>query len=78
MIFPDETERTDTYTSKKEEPKLGLATTRELLNEIAVRIEIDIQIKESSLASRYLREVCMLAMNELEERTLNYRTVDSS
>jgi hypothetical protein len=66
-------------TRKKEESdtevkaNLGAATTRELLEEIAVRMELT----QNSTGGRILARQCREAMSNLAERVLTYRTIDS-
>ena len=56
----------------QKEPMLGLATTRELLREVATRMEIS----QNSSAGRRLGELCEQAVERLDRRVLDYRTVD--
>lgn len=52
----------------KEGPKLGLATTQELLDELFARFEIDINLR----AKHYV----YLASEQCTQAQLEYRTVD--
>lgn len=54
-----------------EEPRLGLASTRDLLTEIAVRMEIG----QNSLNGRTLASLCRQALEGLDDHILNYSTV---
>lgn len=56
----------------REEPLLGLATTKELLEELAVRMEIT----QNTLAGKKIGELCRDALDNLSDSVLNYRTVD--
>ena len=55
----------------QEEPLLGLATTREMLEELAVRMEIS----QNSTKGRDLGRLCREALENLDRGVLNYRTV---
>lgn len=54
-----------------EEPLLGLATTRELLNEVATRMEIT----QNSLKGSDLGRLCREAVSNLAPHILDYKTV---
>lgn len=56
-----------------DEPLLGLATTHQLLDELAVRMEIS----QNSDKGRDLGSLCREAILHLAESVLEYRTVDS-
>jgi hypothetical protein len=58
----------------EEHPLLGLATTRELLEELAVRMEIT----QNSTKGRDLGVLCREAMEKLDPGVLNYSTVRGS
>ena len=55
-----------------DEPRLGLATTRELLEELAVRMEVT----QNSLKGRDLGRLCREALANLASFVLDYRPVD--
>lgn len=57
----------------QDEPLLGLATTRELLGELAVRMEVT----QNSTNGRKLGFLCREAIEKLDKGVLDYRTVDS-
>lgn len=57
---------------KQEEPLLGLATTQQLLEELAVRMEVT----QNSLKGRELGRLCREALANLDRGVLSYRTVD--
>lgn len=57
--------------SQIESPLLGLATTRELLEEITVRMEVT----QNSIKGRELGRLCREAIERLATGVLNYRTV---
>lgn len=62
------------------EPLLGLATTRQLLEELETRMEITSIIRDGAVgppAVNDLRMACFRALNDLDAETLGYRTVDS-
>lgn len=54
-------------------PNLGLATTRELLEEVSTRMKVT----QNSIAGRELGVMCDQALENLASGVLNYRTVDS-
>lgn len=54
------------------EPLLGLATTRELLAELEVRM----RVTQNSTGGRKLGDLCAEALENLSPGVLNYRTVD--
>lgn len=54
-------------------PNLGLATTRELLTELAVRMEVT----QNSTNGRALGRLCRNALEHLAKNVLDYRTVSS-
>lgn len=56
-----------------DEPLLGLATTEELLRELAVRMEVT----QNSIKGRHLGELCREALDKLDPGVLRYRTVNS-
>jgi hypothetical protein len=58
---------------RQEEPLLGLATTRELLDELAVRMEVT----QNSIKGRDLGRLCREAIENLAPGILAYRTIDS-
>lgn len=53
--------------------QLGLATTKQLLDELATRM----RHTQNSTAGRLLGERCLDAIENLDDRVLGYRTVDS-
>lgn len=55
-----------------DEPKLGLATTRELIDALAVRMDTDGNTSQGYAFGR----TCKLALENLHKDVLNYRTVD--
>lgn len=55
------------------EPLLGLATTKELLDEVATRMEIT----QNSIKGRELGAMCREAIANLDAGILRYRTVNS-
>jgi hypothetical protein len=59
------------------EPKLGCATTKELLEEIATRFEINQFIGEAEASAELLRLRIRHSLEDLPEELLNYRTADS-
>jgi len=61
------------HTPEEEKPLLGLATTRQLLEEVAVRMEVS----QNSNRGRELGTLCRLAMDKLSGGVLDYRTVNS-
>jgi hypothetical protein len=54
-----------------EAASLGLATTRELLEEVAVRMEVT----QNSTKGRELGSLCREAIDNLSNGVLDYRTV---
>lgn len=56
----------------RDEPWLGLATTRELLLELASRMR-----GQNSIAGEDLGHMCEEAVKHMDDWVLNYRTVDS-
>lgn len=52
-------------------PHLGLASTRELLEELATRMEIT----QNSTSGRELGSMCRLAVENLAPGVLNYKTI---
>lgn len=57
----------------RDEPWLGLATTRELLLEVASRM----RGTQNSIAGDDLGRMCEEAVKHMDDFVLNYRTVDS-
>lgn len=55
-----------------DQPNLGLATTRELLEELATRMEVT----QNSTAGRELGVMCRKAVENLQVGVLQYRTVN--
>jgi hypothetical protein len=55
-----------------DEPMLGLATTAELLVEVAARMEIT----QNSIKGREIGRLCREALDNLAPSVLVYRTVD--
>lgn len=53
-------------------PRLGMATTRHLLEEVATRMEIT----QNSTKGRELGSLCREALRNLDRGVLDYRTVD--
>lgn len=60
-------------TFAEDAPLLGLATTRELLTELAVRMEVT----QNSIKGRELGCLCREALENLDRWVLDYRTVRS-
>jgi hypothetical protein len=58
----------------EDEPLLGLATTRQLLTEVAMRMEIT----QNSTGGRDLGRLCESAIEELDKGVLDYSTVHPS
>lgn len=56
-----------------DEPLLGLATTRQLLEEVATRMEIT----QNSTNGREIARLCRGAIENLAKSILDYRTVDN-
>jgi hypothetical protein len=61
-----------TETARKDEPLLGLATTRELLKELSARGRTDL----NHVAGSLLDHVATDLLTTLPETMLRYRTVD--
>lgn len=67
----------------RSEPLLGLATTRELLEELAARMVIELasipvgRFNGSRAAMENLAWECQRALRQLPRSALEYRTVDS-
>lgn len=59
-------------TSHQDFPLLGLATTRELLEEVAARMAI-----QASPGGKRLMYQCQAALSNLHSQVLDYRTVDN-
>ena len=59
--------------NEEQEPRLGLATTKELLDEVATRMLIG----QNSIKGRELGRLCQEAILNLEKQVLEYRTVGS-
>jgi len=68
------TQDDDRQDSPPEEPLLGLASTRELLQEVATRM----RITQNSNAGRDLGRECELAIDNLDSGVLDYNTVHPS
>lgn len=58
---------------KTDEPLLGLATTRQLLEELEVRM----RVTQNSIKGDDLGRLCAEALENLDHHILDYRTVDS-
>ncbi len=54
------------------EPRLGCATTAELLEELAVRMEVS----QNSIRGCELESLCRQALENLDGYVLRYRTID--
>lgn len=55
------------------QPNLGCATTRELLEEVASRMEIT----QNSIKGREIGRLCRAAIDNLSKGVLDYRTVNN-
>lgn len=72
-VFEEAAAPSSTADEGRDEPLLGLATTRELLEEIEARM----RITQNSIKGCDLGRLCLEALENLDSGVLNYRTVNS-
>lgn len=70
---PSTDEKLDSEGNVIQDPQLGLATTFQLLEELATRMEVT----QNSIAGRELAQDCRTAMQNLSKGVLEYRTFDN-
>jgi hypothetical protein len=63
------------YGTESDQPLLGLATTRQLLEELQARGDVD-SVVHQMLGSAYMTSIAKKLLHTLPEELLDYRTVD--